>query len=311
MKPNFVGQLEAFRATVTCGTVSGAAELLGISQPAVSRAILRLEANLGVTLFDRRKGRLASTREALILFDHVERSFASFDKVREIAAEIRGARTGRLHIAAMPAVCAGFLPNVICSFKRDHPDVAITVQVQHSTKVEDWIFSQFIDFGVAEFPLQREGLQSETFCRVPMYLVTRLDHRLAARDVVGPRDLVEEPLITLMPGQVGRRNVDDAFLRQGFSKSPALESQNYPLICELVLGGLGVAIVDPFTAVAYRGRGLAMIPFSPVVEFHIGLLQPEHRPLSRAASSFLAVLRKHRMQFLAQLPRPEGVEEAG
>lgn len=302
MKTAFVSQLEAFRATIKCGTVSGAAGLLELSQPAISRSLARLEASLQITLFDRRKGRLIATPEALILLDHVERSFASFDKVRDCALEIRKARTGRLHIAAMPAVCARFLPGVIQSFKAHHPDVSITVEVQHQTKIEDWIFSQYIDLGIAELPLRREGLVSETFCKVPMFVIMRPENPLAESPYLQTEDLIEEPLISLMPGQTGRRVLDAAFQRAGLSdKCIEIETQNYSLICELVGDGLGVGIVDPFTASAYAVRGLKMVPLRPVIEFHLGLLQPEHRLMSRVASSFLTVLRAHRARFLQGL----------
>src|SRR5690349_18827847 len=73
----FIRQLEAFRATMQAGTVSGAAVLLGVSQPAASRLLGRLEKELNLTLFDRTKGRLAPTPEAQILYDQVERTFVS------------------------------------------------------------------------------------------------------------------------------------------------------------------------------------------------------------------------------------------
>ena len=102
----FVRQLEAFRATMMAGTVSGAATLLGVSQPAVSRLLARLEKEIKITLFDRSTGRLAPTREAQILYDQVERTFVSVDKIREIAADIGAARAGHLHIAAMLGMLA-------------------------------------------------------------------------------------------------------------------------------------------------------------------------------------------------------------
>lgn len=87
----FIRQLEAFRATMLAGTISGAAVLLGVSQPAVSRLIARLEKELKLTLFDRTKGRLGPTVEAQILYDQIERTFVSVEKIRAVAADIGAA----------------------------------------------------------------------------------------------------------------------------------------------------------------------------------------------------------------------------
>lgn len=302
MKITFFGQLEAFRATMVCGTVIGAAEVLNLSQPAVSRAIARLEKNLNVALFDRRKGRLIATPEAHVLFDQVARSFVEIDRLRDVAAEICRARTGTLHIATSPSVGAYFLPRVASLFKRDHPDVRMTLEVQTSLKIEDQVFTQAIDFGIAEFPFRREGLQSETFCVKSQYLIARSEHRLAAAPQASPHDLVGEEVVTLMPGQIGRNNMDNIFRLAGVELIRTIETQNYQVILELVADGTGIGIVDPFTASVALERGLSVVPFSPPIPFRLELLHPEHRALSRPAKSFLTLLRRERTTLLDGLP---------
>jgi DNA-binding transcriptional LysR family regulator len=84
-----IRQLEAFRAVMIARSTTGAAELLDVSQPAVSRLIVQLEASLELTLFDRSSGRLAPTPEALLLHEEVERTVVSVDKIRELAREIK------------------------------------------------------------------------------------------------------------------------------------------------------------------------------------------------------------------------------
>src|SRR5579859_3588444 len=160
----FIRQLEAFRATMQAGTVSGAAVLLGVSQPAASRLLGRLEKELKLTLFDRSKGRLVPTPEAQILYDQVERTFVSADKIREVAAEISTAQAGHLHVAALPAIGLGFLPAVIEEFNRAHPQVTITLEVNLSARVEESVAAQHVDLGIGQFPFRRTGIESEVFC---------------------------------------------------------------------------------------------------------------------------------------------------
>lgn len=299
----FVRQLEAFRATMVAGTVSGAAVLLGISQPAVSRLLGRLERELKLTLFDRGKGRLAPTAEARILFDQVERTFVSVDKIRETAADIGAAHAGHLHVSALPAVGLGFVPAAIAEFHRAHPQVTVTFEVNLSARVEEAVAAQRVDFGIAEFPFSRTGLTTETLCRAQEYLVVPEGHPLAARAHVRPADLRDMPFIALTREQVGRHLVDRMFHRAGVSRRLVAETQVNAVVCELVRGGLGVGLVDAFTCADFVGRGIVAVPFRPRIDFRLGILYPTHRPLSRVARAFLALLRQRRDEALRALGR--------
>ncbi|MCC7045798.1 MAG: LysR family transcriptional regulator [Alphaproteobacteria bacterium] len=299
----FVRQLEAFRATMLARTVSGAALLLGVSQPAVSRLIGRLEKELKLTLFDRSSGRLAPTAEAMLLHDQIERTFVSLDQIREVAAAIGTAQAGHLFVSALPAIGLGFLPAAIEEFHRLHPQVTVTAEVNISARVEESVAAQHVDLGIGEFPFRRTGLETEVFCRAPEFLAVPQDHPLAARDQVRPSDLHEAAFIALTRDQVGRHMVDRVFERAGIVRRLVAETQVNAVLCEMVARGMGVGLVDPFTAADYAGRGIVAVPFWPRVEFRLGILYPTHRPLSRVARAFLAVLRRRRNALLRPAAR--------
>ena len=111
-------------------------------------------------------------------------------------------------------------------------------------------------------------------------------------------DLEGAPFISLMREYVGRHVVDRVFERAGVRRRLVAETQMNGLICELVQRGIGLGIVDPFTAAYYTARGVVAVPFRPVIRIRIGLLYPTHRPLSRVARAFLAVLRRKRNDLL-------------
>ena len=119
--------LEAFRAIVLTGSVTNAASMLHISQPAVTRLIRDLEADLQFPLFQRRKGRLFATSEGLALFEEVSRSFVGLDRIAQVANHIRQSRVGHLQLATMPALINGFLPRVVNQFNK-HLMVVILLQ---------------------------------------------------------------------------------------------------------------------------------------------------------------------------------------
>lgn len=289
-----IRQLEAFRAFMLVRTTTGAADVLGISQPAVSRLIDQLEMALHFELFDRSNGRLVPTPEAGILFEEVERTFVSVDKISEIAQDIRSARTGSLTIAVLPALALGFMPAAIARFARQHPRTRISMMVQPSIKIEELTSAHNVDFGIGEFPFVRSGIQAENFCRTPYVVGVPTGSPLAKQSVVRAEDLRGVPFISLSANTAGRHIIDRVFFDAGVAREQVYDAQNSAVIAMMVAQGLGVGLIDPFTAKDFEGRGVETVSFMPEILFHVGILHPIHRPLSRVAREFLLLLRMMR-----------------
>ncbi len=285
-----IRQLEAFRAFMMAGSTKAAAHLLGVSQPAVSRLIDQLERSLAIDLFDRSKGRLIPTPEALLLHEEVERTFISVDKIREIAADIRMANAGKLTLGVLPALSLRFVPRAVELFRKTHPKTSISINIQTSAKIEEWAAAQQIDIGIAEHPFARTGVDSDDFCREPYVIAAPIGHRLAKHRIVRPEHLEGEDFVSLTRHTVVRHIVDQIFQKAQVERRLGLEAQNSAVICDLIERGLGVGLVDPFTAHDFRDRVLIR-PFLPGVEFHLALLHPSHRPLPKMARAFLTTLR--------------------
>lgn len=296
-----IRQLEAFRATMMAGTTIGAGELLGISQPAISRLITQLEASLRLTLFDRSSGRLQPTPEAGLLYDEVQRTFVSVDKIREIAREMQVANSGMVSLASLPVLASGFLPSAIRRFSDGHPESRISLRIQMSTRIEELVAGQLVDFGLAEYPFERAGVEVEEFCSVPLLLAVLRDHRLADRKLVTPEDLADERYISLTQNNLGRHLVDQIFIRSGIQRRMVLETQIFSVVANMVSKGLGVGLIDPFTAFDYKQQNLVAIPFEPSVILRLGLLHPIHRPTSRAAREFISSLKAYRRIVLKEV----------
>lgn len=288
-----IRQLEAFRATVRVGTVNGAAELLGLSQPSVSRLIAELERSLALTLFDRINGRLVPTPEGQIIHEQVEHTFSAYDRIRELAADMRHTRIGNLSIACMPALGIGFLPAVIKAFCNAHPAVHVSLDIQASVKIEDWIAAQRIDFGLAELPFQREDIAVDEFCRVPYYAVMTPAHPLAAKSTLAPEDFSEQPFISMTPACQARHQVDQYFAERAIRRDCRLETSYLPAVCEMAAHGLGLGLADPFSVHDHLPRIAARALQAPI-DFRVGLLYPKHRPMSRLGRSFIAFMKRCR-----------------
>lgn len=103
-------------------TVTGAAEMLDVTQPVVTRLIADLEDRIAISLFERVKGRLVPTPEAALLFEDVHQSLVRIERIANAASNSKGFRLTRLEIAAAPSMALSFLPPAIASFTNDHPE---------------------------------------------------------------------------------------------------------------------------------------------------------------------------------------------
>lgn len=295
-----IRQLEAFRATVMAGTVNGAAEMLGTSQSTVSRLIGHLERSLSLALFDRANGRLVPTPEGQLIFEQAEHAYRSYERIRELASDVRQSRVGQISISCMPALGLSFLPGVIKAFCEKYPGVNISLEIQSSTRVEDWIAAQQTDFGLAELPFTRPDVAVDEFCRVPYYAIVPTGHALAARRELQPRDFDAMPFISMTNVCQVRHHVDQFFDAHGVRRVTYLETSYLQAVSEFVHLGMGVALADPFTVHANLDRVVAR-PMRPSLDFGVGLLYPRHRPLSKVCRTFITFMRDYRDRCFAEV----------
>ena len=294
-------QLEAFRAVMTAGSITHAAQTMHLSQPAVSKLIADLEHSLGFRLFVRSKGSgLTVTPEAEFFFHEVERSFIGIEGLKRTATSIRNLATGSLHIASLPALSFSFLPRVIGDFHKRYPGVSIRLYTFSSATVRQWMANQQFDVGLATRAHEISGVSSATFLRSVGACVLTPGHRLAEREVIEPEDLRGEPFISLMSGDQTRRRIDRVFEDAGVERKHVVETQYAMTVCGLVMQGVGCSIVNPAAAADFVAQGLVIRPFKPRIEFEYILHTPALRPLSQTALRFIELMAQVRDRMIAE-----------
>ena len=142
-------QIEALRAVIESGTASRAAERLSISQPAVSKLLNNLEHATGLTLFDRRRGRLSPTPEALLLFEEMERVFQGVVRLDRFAEEVRHLEHGSLRIGTMPALSTGFVQDIVARLAEGRPRLRIAIHARSTPKIVEWLVGGHLDVGLS------------------------------------------------------------------------------------------------------------------------------------------------------------------
>jgi len=285
-------QVEAFRAVMLRGSVSGAAEMLGLSQPAVSRLLRDMQDTLGLRLLERRGNGIAPNPEANLLFEEVQQSFISLARIERTAHEIRRAWRGKLRVAAMAGPAQGFLPVLAARFLRDHPDTFVAIH-NHvaSTTLERVALRQF-DFGIAYAPPDYPGLEIEPLPRLEAVLAVPAGDPLASRDAVGPEDLRDRNLLSL-GARSGIAVTLEAMLRVGGIMAPVVaEATASETLCRMVGQGAGIALIDPFTAAASRDPAVVMRRFRPRVSYTVALVFPSGLPRSRPVAILADLVRQ-------------------
>lgn len=281
-------QVEAFRAVMTTGSVTSAATMMHVTQPAVSRLIRDLELSLRLALFERRGNRLEPTAEAAHLFAEVERTFVGLSRISQFAEELRTRRAGSLRIAGMPALTCGFLTRHVGRFVARRPEVAVTLHGLPSHLIADGVAGGRYDLGIAEASVERPGLTIET---LPVKAVAALPEGdpLTKRDTLGPKDFEDRSFVSLGPATLFRSRVDAVLA--GVRRRQLIETQLSEIACVLIAEKVGLALVDPFSASEFVGRGVVFRPFRPDIFFDAAILVPTARPLSSLASEFLDTFR--------------------
>src|SRR5688500_16567981 len=133
--------IEAFKAVVETGSMRRAAEVLFISQPAVSKLIGAFERAVGFAAFERIRGRLSPTIEGQLIYREVERAFVGLVQIENVASEIRSRTRGRLFVGAIPALSAGLLQSAIQRFLRDRPNVQVHVETLNAQRLIEVVAS--------------------------------------------------------------------------------------------------------------------------------------------------------------------------
>ncbi|WP_211464718.1 LysR family transcriptional regulator [Collimonas silvisoli] len=301
--PISLRHIEVFRAVMTTGSVTEAAALLRTSQPTVSRDLARFESQVHMNLFDRVRGRLLPTAPAILLFEEVKRSYLGLERVISLASSIRQFEQGQLSIICLPTFSQTLLPAACRQFLQRFPAVSLSITPQESPLLEEWLTSQRHDLGLTETASTPQATGRSLLFSEDMVCVLPEGHPLLAKTRLIPKDFSGESFINLSVFDTYRQQLDNVFLRNGVDRRVTIETASAASVCAMVRQGLGLAIVNPLTAMEEAGRGLHLRRFSESIPFIVSLVRPEHRASSVLVDEFEAILHNHSLTLSTHLKR--------
>lgn len=284
-------QIEVFRAVMTTGSISGAAQMLHVSQPAVSRLLSYTEDKIGFALFERVKGRLYATPESKRLFREVENVYAGVQRVNELAHDLAERRRGFVHVLSSPSIGQWMIPRAIVDFREKHVDVHVTLSFQSYQQMKDQLLDMKADVGIVILPMEHPNLQVTPLARARMVCICPPQHPLAERGTLRLRELRPFPMISYDPDSPFGLIVKGMYADAGETLESKLEVGSPQNACALVGMGGGIALVDEFSARSWPKDQLVTRPLSTAPELVLNVVHARFEPLSQLAQAFVDALR--------------------
>lgn len=264
--------LETFRAVMEAQSMTGAARLLGLTQPGVSAQIARLEAHVGFPLFERVGGRLKASDEGRRFHIAVRDALGMIERLTEAAENIRAGVAEGLTVASHPSASISLMPQVAAALLQTRPTARLRMINRTSEEVRALFEAGVADLAIAELPIHIPGVELRRHV-MPCVAVLPADHALAARESLSASDLSGEPFVAMPVTRAIGHRIRAAFDAAGAAYAPVAESEYFSAICGLVAAGCGVSIVDPLSAETFCRNGLAVRPLAPEIGYEIGVFR--------------------------------------
>ncbi len=281
--------IEVFNAVMLTGSVSSAARLINVTQPAVSRILAHAELQLGFALFQRIKGRLAPTTEAQTLYPHIARLFAQLDEVQRLANTLKsGNREDGLHILSVLALSYEILPRALRQFRLQHPHVMVTIDSLHSPQIVSSLALQEADVGFVFSVIAHPALELEHLAEGRMVCVApkgMLEASVVKQGAVLLTELAKVPVISLDVGDPVGISLSQACHEVGVGLQSLVKVQTYHAALALAHHGLGVALVDACTAISADRSKVDVLALEPPIVVPITALRPINRPTTLLATA--------------------------
>ncbi len=237
--------LRMFATVVRTGSFSRAAEILNISQPAISKGVRDFELQVGCRLLNRSPKGVVPTPEGLALSRHAEALFAVERAAEEELSALRGLHNGSLRIGASTTIATYVIARYLGVFHRAHPGVDLHLVSANTRDIAEQMATQDIDIGLVEGPIEERNLVAEPWRTDVMKLIVAQDHAFAAaKEPIDPKQLEKDVLIVREPGSGSREVVTKALAAYGIEPVRTLEIGSTAAIKQVVAAGLGVSIVS-------------------------------------------------------------------
>lgn len=303
-------RLQVFHTVAKQLSFTKAAELLFMTQPAVTFQVKQLEEHFNTRLFERSHGKISLTPAGELALDFAERILNLTGEMEARISELTGQVSGPLMIGASTTIAEYMLPRLLGEFKQRHPDTQARLTVANSETIENKVADHTLDIGLIESPSHHPNLVTEICCEDELVLICAPFSDLAKIASVSPQQVADHPYISRESGSGTRECIDDFLRMNGVNLDEVnvvMELGSREAIKGAVAAGLGVAVVSCTTVIKEVKLGeLIAIPLDPPLRRQLSLVYPQEKFRSKLLQSFLDFLEQSPLIREYAVPRKLG-----
>lgn len=294
--------IELFHAILTSGSITGAAKLLDISQPAASKALQHAETQLGFALFSRVRGRIQPTQQAQLLRDRIGNIIHEVQELERLTASMGQPGSYPLRVTCTPTLAQVLLPSATVLLRKSFPDVTLELSTEHSAAMCESLALRETDIGLTLQDTGHQNLRQRVLGRGQVMAIAPPGWwpsaemtqplpigALASQSLIGIT--VRDALGSMLQSQLAK--IDPP-------PRTVVSVQTYQLARSLVAKGEGVALVDPFTARCGDATTVQIRPLKPSLEVVLYAMHRPDSPLDRVQKRFLHLIRQLAQGMLAK-----------
>src|SRR5581483_3531007 len=274
--------------------ITRASEELGLSQPAVTKTISSLEHEVQLKLVERQGRRIVLTHAGRVLQEYAYKIFALEREMEEALGTLRNGDVGEVTLAANTTAGVYLLPPVVARFLARFPQVRLNIAILNSHEIIEGTLNWSLDFGLVEGDVAKLPplLKVQPFAHDELILVVAPDHRWSKQDIVQPDMLADAELLLREPGSGIREVIENRLQLHGVRVRPLLTLPNIEAIKQMVMSGVGAAIISALTVQRELANGsLVRVPlFDLDLHPQLSLIMREDKQLSQAAQAFCSFL---------------------
>ena len=285
-------QIEIVRAVMVTGTIAGAADLLGVSAPGISRAMKYIEQSLKLKLFVRKQNRYYPTPEADDIFEQINSVYKKVDDLQFAVDRLKLGRGMQLKIGSVPSMSNIMVPRALRRLTTRFPELDLDLDVIKVQEAQDYLLLGKSDVAVLSYGFDHPGIEVRALARGTLRCLVPDDHPLASGDVVSAADIARFPLVGVPPEDPYGRIMTDVFRRLGLPIRMSMSVRFGVTTIGLVRAGLGIAVIDQFAVAHGVPPGVKVVRIEEPTTFEVFCAVRRDRPLTRAAEAFLDLLRE-------------------
>ncbi len=290
-------RLQVFHAVAKQLSFTRAAEVLFMTQPAVTFQIKQLEEHFNTRLFDRGHGRISLTPAGDIVLEYADKILGLSSELDVRLAEMTGQIGGPLLVGASNTIAEFMLPSVLGAFRSKYPTVKPRLVVGNSETIETRVAEHTLDIGMIESTSHLPNLHSETCCEDELQVICSPAFAFAKMRELTPEQLMRHPYISREPGSGTREFTDDYLRKAGVSTDAAnvvMELGSPEALKGVVETGIGYAIVSKVSVAKEEQLGtLVAIPLSPRLTRELSMVYPKEKFRSRLVNTFVDFAHAH------------------